>query len=114
MVEDGQVQELQSILGCTYEQACSALHDAQGNMEWAMNRILDGPASPAPPPSLPIPERSLTAPPSYTEYPSTQSQDEQDADLQRAVAASMVQHPTALSASNEDEELMRALSLIHI
>ena len=110
MVEDGQVQELQSILGCTYEQACSALHDAQGNMEWAMNRILDGPASPAPPPSLPIPERSLTAPPSYTEYPSTQSQDEQDADLQRAVAASMVQHPTAPSASNEDEELMRALA----
>ena len=49
MVEDGQVQELQSILGCTYEQAYSALHDAQGNMEWAMNRILDGPASPAPP-----------------------------------------------------------------
>lgn len=110
MVEDGQVQELQGILGCTYEQACSALHEAQGNMEWAMNRILDGPTSPAPPPSLPIPERSFTAPPSYAECQSAQSQDKQDGDLQRAVAASMVQQDAAPSASNEDEELMRALA----
>ena len=51
MVEDGQVQELQSILGCTYEQAYSALHDTQGNMEWATNPLLAGPAAPAPPPS---------------------------------------------------------------
>lgn len=110
MVDDRQVQELQSILGCTYEQACSALHDAQGNMEWAMNRILDGPPSAAPPPSLPMPERSFTAPPSYATCQSTQPQEDQDADFQRAVAASMVEQPAASAASNEDDELMRALA----
>lgn len=112
MVDDGQVRELQSILGCTYERACSALHDAQGNIEWAMNHILDGPASHAPPPSLPspLPERSFTAPPSYAECQSAQPQEDQDADFQRAVAASMVEQPAAPAASNEDDELMRALA----
>lgn len=88
-----------------------------------MNRILDTPedggtqAQPPPirAPAQPEPQSvaALPPPPSYGDR---QAQDDQDADLQRAVAASMVEQPPQPSGgappgySDDDEELMRALA----
>lgn len=119
-------------MGCTYETAVNVLRECHGNIELAMNRILDAPVSslethvppagapasataaaampPSPPARIESPPSS--APPTYDAQLHTT--DDQDADLQRAMEASMADQPryagAAAGTSDEDEQLMRALA----
>ncbi|WFD30494.1 hypothetical protein MSPP1_001515 [Malassezia sp. CBS 17886] len=125
-------RELQQILGCSEEQATAALQASGGSLERAMNRLLDmdgldAPAQPAEPPAAdrgeppPYPPHAdqnasdaLVRHTGPTQADKRGGADDQDAELQQAVAASM-QDQTQRDAygavgESEDEQLMRVLA----
>ncbi|WFD26613.1 hypothetical protein MNAN1_001596 [Malassezia nana] len=122
---EAQAWELQGILQCEYQDALNCLREADGNMEVAMNRLLDRSGSAGAPtsqdPSAPNATADAKAnslalvsstPGARTDMdpPSWQGPDTQDEDLQRACAASMEEQTRPKSFADEDEDMMRALA----
>lgn len=80
--------------------------DTGGDIDRAMNRLLDmAPGTEAPPPpARPAAPPALPAPPAYAAGP------DEDHQMQMAMAASMAERPEKRERPSEDEELMRVLA----
>lgn len=74
-------------------------------MDRAMNRLLDG-ETPQPP-ALPAPADAPQGPPASPAYVNP---DDEDAELQKAMAASIAPPPQRDTNMSEDEQLMRVLA----
>ncbi|WFD00518.1 hypothetical protein MYAM1_003267 [Malassezia yamatoensis] len=106
-----QVHLLEDILGCTADQAKKALDECGQDVDRAMNYLLDASSrSPtAPAPSVPSEDQSRALPPPV---PKQGMQDDEDPELQKAMAASMADHKPSQDskAESENEQLMRVLA----
>ncbi|WFD44579.1 hypothetical protein MPSI1_003247 [Malassezia psittaci] len=106
-----QVHLLENILGCTADQARKALDVCGQDVDRAMNYLLDesSRSHTAPAPSAPSVDQPRALPPPA---PKQEIQDDEDPELQKAMAASMAdQQPSQHSKTeSENEQLMRVLA----